>query len=106
QLLSYVKILLFSYQRNLLNDSISTDFVFRYTIMIIASPTATSAAAKAMMKKTNTCPLGSPRYAEKAANNKLTEFNINSMDIMMMITFLRISTPVTPIANIILQKMM
>src|SRR5690606_27589012 len=38
----------------------STERVFRYTITIMANPTATSAAASAMMKNTNTCPPGSP----------------------------------------------
>ena len=46
-----------NYHFNLFNVLISDDFVFRYTIIRIASPTATSAAATAIIKNTNTCPL-------------------------------------------------
>ena len=61
------------------------------------SPTATSAAATTIIKNTNTCPAGSLRYAENAANNKLTAFNINSIDIKIIIALRLTSTPKTPI---------
>ena len=67
----------------------------------MAKPTATSAAASAMMKKTNTCPEASPLYAENAVNSKLTAFSINSTDIKIIMAFLLIKTPITPIVNII-----
>jgi prepilin-type N-terminal cleavage/methylation domain-containing protein len=59
----------------------------------------TSAAATAIIKNTNICPAGSPLNAENAASNKLTAFNINSIDIKTIIAFLRSNTPKTPITN-------
>ena len=66
---------------------------------MIANPTATSAAATTMIKNTNTCPAASERYVEKAARSKVAAFNINSMDMKMMMAFLLINTPNTPIEN-------
>lgn len=93
-----------NHQRNLFNALMSIDRVLRYTMMIIAKPTATSAAAKAIMNNTKTWPAGSPLYAEKATKSKLTELSISSIDIMMMITFRLVRAPTTPIAKMILQK--
>ena len=42
---------------DLFNSLISVDFELRYTLIKIANPTATSAAATAIIKNTNTCPL-------------------------------------------------
>ncbi len=63
----------------------------------MAKPTATSAAATAMMKKTKICPEGSFLKTESATKSKLTELSINSTDIKMMIAFRLVSTPSTPI---------
>ena len=63
----------------------------------MANPTATSAAAKAIIKNTKTCPEALLWYTEKVANSKFTAFSINSTDMKIMIAFLRISTPITPI---------
>lgn len=63
----------------------------------MASPTATSAAATAMMKNTKICPDGSDLYDEKAANNKLTELSINSTDMKIIMAFRRVNTPMIPI---------
>src|SRR5690606_38537500 len=49
-----------NYHFNLLRILISIELVLRYTITIIAKPMATSAAARAIIKNTNTCPDASP----------------------------------------------
>ena len=77
----------------------STDFVFLYNMAIIAKPTATSAAATTMIKKTRICPFPSPLYDEKAASKRFTELSINSTHPKMMMAFLRIKTPKTPRQN-------
>ena len=66
---------------------------------MIAKPTATSAAATAMMKNTKTCPLGSERYDEKAAKSKFTALSINSTHIKMTMALRRVSTPIMPMTN-------
>ena len=66
---------------------------------MMANPTLTSAAATTIIKKTNICPLTSPRKEEKATNERLIEFNINSIDIKIIIAFLLTRTPTTPIQN-------
>ncbi|MNT88310.1 hypothetical protein D3C72_2288510 [compost metagenome] len=71
---------------------------------MMAKPTATSAAAKAIMKNTKTCPEGSLLCTEKAVKSRLTAFNINSTDIKITIAFLRVNTPITPIVKIIALK--
>lgn len=72
----------------------------------MAKPTATSAAATAMMKNTNTCPDASPLYDENAVSSKFTEFSINSTDINTIIAFLLMRTPVMPTQNIARQRNM
>lgn len=54
-----ILLIFYSYHLRRFNTLISIDWVFLYTITIILKPTATSAAAKAIMKNTNTCPDGS-----------------------------------------------
>ena len=73
----------------------------RKSAITIAKPTAASAAATVITKNTNTCPVTSPRNAEKATKVRLTEFSINSIDINTMIAFRRVTTPTAPIINII-----
>jgi len=73
--------------------------LFLNSAIIIASPIAASAAATAMIKNTRTCPVTSPRKAEKEINDKLIELNINSIDINIIMAFLLTRTPITPIAN-------
>src|SRR5690606_18157397 len=51
---------LVSYHFSLLSTSISVVFILLYMTVRMAKPTATSAAATAMIKKTNTCPAVSP----------------------------------------------
>ena len=71
----------------------------RYTIDKMAKPTATSAAATAMIKNTNTCPDASLCNVENATNNKLTAFNISSIHIKTMMAFRLAITPTAPIMN-------
>ena len=78
---------------------------------MIANPTLTSAAATTIIKKTNnwasvpaaTALVWAPPKAgfifENATNNKFTAFNISSIHMKIMIAFLRVKTPVTPIQN-------
>lgn len=83
---------------------------------MIASPTLTSAAATTIIKKTNICASAPPTVTppggvaifcifEKATNKRFTAFNINSTHIKMMIAFLRVSTPATPIQKSVEAKM-
>lgn len=67
--------------------------------MIIANPTAASAAATVMTKKTKTCPSADPNSREKATKAKLTAFSINSMDINMISIFRLTKTPKTPMVK-------
>ncbi len=64
---------------------------------MIAKPTATSAAATAIMKKTKICPDGSDLYDENAANRRFTELSINSTDMKIMMALRRVNTPMIPI---------
>ena len=68
-------------------------------MVMMAKPTATSAAATTIIKKTKIWPCPSPLYAEKAAKRRFTEFNINSTQPNMMMAFLRTNTPKTPKQN-------
>ena len=67
--------------------------------MMIASPTATSAAATIITINTYICPSILPNTLEKAMKARLTAFNINSMDMKMTMAFLLVKTPNTPIKN-------
>ena len=73
--------------------------LFLNKAMIIAKPTAASAAATAITKKTNNCPIEFPMYEEKVTKLKFAEFNINSIDINTIIAFLLVNTPATPTTN-------
>ncbi len=65
--------------------------------MMIARPTAASAAATAITKKTNNCPIELPRKEENVIKVKFAEFNINSIHIKTIMAFLLINTPATPV---------
>ena len=67
--------------------------------MIIANPTAASAAATAIIKNTKACPFWFPRYDENVINTRFTEFNISSIHMNTIIAFLLIRTPITPIVK-------
>ena len=67
--------------------------------MIIANPTAASAAATAITKKTNICPAGFPMYEENVTKLRLAEFSINSIDMKTIIALRLVRTPTTPTTN-------
>src|SRR4051812_16410521 len=66
--------------------------------MMMARPTAASAAATVMTKKTNTCP-ATPYVWAKAMKVRFTALSISSTHMKMMIALRRVSTPTTPIVN-------
>src|SRR3954451_12768582 len=63
--------------------------------MMIASPTAASAAATVMTKNTKTCP-ATPYACANAMNVRFTALSISSTHMKMMIALRRVSTPTTP----------
>lgn len=67
--------------------------------MIIANPTAASAAATDIIKNTNICPFKFPKNEEKVTKTRLTELSISSMHMKTTIAFLLVRTPITPIEN-------
>src|SRR5258708_3171692 len=62
--------------------------------MIMARPTAASAAATTITKKTNTCPCNWPSARLKVTNARLTALSISSMD-MKMVMILRLNINAT-----------
>jgi hypothetical protein len=64
-----------------------------------AKPTATSAAATVMIKKTKILPSKFKAVREKFTSARLMPFNINSKDIKTNKRFLRRRTPKKPIEN-------
>ena len=77
--------------------SISRFSLFLYNDITIAKPTAASAAATVITKKTNICPLSEPRKLENETSERLIALSISSMHINITIAFLLTSTPATPI---------
>src|SRR5438094_10608676 len=71
----------------------------RYTAMMMANPTAASAAATTITKKTKTCPLKACHCAANATNERFTPFSISSIDMKMVIMLRLIRNPSTPQAN-------
>src|SRR3954467_7675858 len=71
--------------------------------MMIARPTAASAAATVMTKKTNTWP-ATPYVCANATKLRFTALSISSTHMKMMIAFRRVSTPTTPITNSTAEK--
>src|SRR5579885_178197 len=71
----------------------------RNTAMMMASPTAASAAATTMTKNTNTCPLRWCHCAAKATNDRFTPFSISSIDMKMVMMLRLIRNPITPQEN-------
>src|SRR5207253_3187170 len=72
---------------------------FRNIERMIASPTAASAAATVITKKTITCPSIEPRLRASATKVRLTAFSMSSIAMKMTMTLRRTSTPMAPIAN-------
>src|SRR5213596_407963 len=65
---------------------------------MMARPTAASAAATAITKKTNTWP-ATPSRCASATKVRFTALSISSTHMKMMIALRRVSTPITPITN-------
>src|SRR5881628_2203939 len=65
---------------------------------MMASPTAASAAATAITKKTNTCP-PTPRRCARATKVRFTALSISSTHMKITIALRRSSTPATPSVN-------
>src|SRR3954466_2380179 len=70
----------------------------RKIAMMIARPTAASAAATAMTKITNTWP-AMPYTLLNATNDRFTALSMSSTHMKMMIAFRRVSTPIAPMVN-------
>src|SRR5215207_7624026 len=70
----------------------------RKIAMMIASPTAASAAATVMTNTTNTWP-AMPYTLLSATNVRFTALSMSSTHMKMMIALRRVSTPIAPIAN-------
>ncbi len=67
--------------------------------MMMASPTAASAAATTITKNTNTCPLSDFHCHAKATNARFTAFSISSIDMNSVIRLRLIRKPTTPSEN-------
>lgn len=91
--------LLFVYHLKIFISSTLTVSLFLKSAMIIARPTAASAAATAITKNTNSCPIELPRYDENVTKVKFAELSINSMHIKTIMAFRLIKTPATPIVK-------
>ena len=81
----------------MLISSMLTVSLLRNNAMIIANPTDASAAATAITKNTNNCPIEFPRYEENVTSVRLAELSISSIHINTIIAFLLIKTPITPV---------
>src|SRR5438067_443437 len=64
--------------------------------MMIASPTAASAAATTITKNTNTCPLSRCQCAANATKDRFTPFSINSIEMKIVMMLRLIRNPATP----------
>src|SRR5213592_2499777 len=71
--------------------------------MMMARPTAASAAATVMTKNTKTCP-ATPYSCANATKVRFTALSISSTHMKMMIALRRVSTPTTPIVNSTAEK--
>src|SRR6267378_399820 len=65
---------------------------------MMARPTAASAAATAITKKTKTCP-PNPRFCASATNVRFTALSMSSTHMKITIALRRNSTPATPSTN-------
>ena len=70
----------------------------------MARPTAASAAATAMMKKANICPVPVRNWRLKATRVRVTAFSISSMLMSATMTLRRVRKPIVPIAKRIAPK--
>ena len=80
----------------MLISSIFRVSLFLYKEITIASPTAASAAATAITKKTKIWPVAFPIKAEKETRERLMEFSISSTDIKIIMALRLTNTPIIP----------
>jgi hypothetical protein len=73
--------------------------LFLKRAIMMAKPTAASAAATVIIKNTNIWPVILPKKAENVIKTRFIELSINSMLINTIIAFLLRRTPITPIEN-------
>ena len=88
-----------AYHFKILISSIFRVGLFLNKAMMIAKPTAASAAATAITKKTNNCPIEFPMYEEKVTKLKFAELSINSIDMKTIMALRLVRTPATPTTN-------
>src|SRR5690242_9682104 len=81
----------------------STVWRCRNSAMMIASPTAASAAATVITKNTNTCP-AAPYACANATKVRVTALSISSTHMNTMMALRRMRTPNTPITNSTAEK--
>src|SRR5262245_5938572 len=87
------------YQRMMLKSSTESRRRMRKIATMIARPTATSAAATAITKKTTAWPSRFPARCPKATSARFAAFNMSSIDMKMTSGLRRMTTPTTPIVN-------
>src|SRR5262249_46448218 len=87
------------YSFRLSTSSTLTDSRVRWIEMMIASPTAASAAATVMTMNTKSCPPTSPKKAESDTSARFTAFSISSMHMKIVIALRFMNTPTAPIVN-------
>src|SRR5205085_9505293 len=87
------------YPRIVLRSSTERRRRRRKMATMIASPTATSAAATAITKKTIAWPSAEPSRWPKATNARFAALSINSIDMKITSGSRRTMTPTTPMAN-------
>ncbi len=73
--------------------------------MIIARPTAASAAATTITKKTKICPETACQWCANATNVRFTAFSINSIDMKIEMTLRLMRKAPMPIENRIAARM-
>src|SRR5262245_23765047 len=67
--------------------------------MMIARPTAASAAATVITMNTNSCPPTSPKKPDSETSDKFTAFSINSMHRNIVMALRLIKTPTAPMVK-------
>src|SRR6266540_5624492 len=88
-----------TYQRIRFSSSTERRRRSRKIATMMASPTATSAAATHITKKTSACPSAVPWRWPKATRARLAAFSISSIDMKITRGLRRTSTPSTPMLN-------
>src|SRR5262249_5297823 len=88
-----------SYQRITFSSSTDSRRRTRKIETMMASPTATSAAATHITKNTSACPSAVPCRCPRATSATLAALSMSSIDMKMTSGSRRINTPSTPMLN-------